>query len=380
MLLVWCESEDKRKGHTMHIEHEDPAKGKWDLATARDWGDRIPWLCGFNYLPSGAVNFLEMWRGATFDPEMIDRELGWAAAIGFNAVRTNLHYLDWVFDRDGLVDRVDRFLDIASRHGIATMLCLFDDCEFSGQPPQWGPQPEPRPGVHNSCAIGSPGRHLVGKADEWPFLRGYVQDILTRFGQDGRVVVWDLYNEPGNRAIFSDGATQGLHCDSLEPASQALMRAAFAWAREVAPRQPLTVALWRIGAIGSDPFPHPIDKEALVLSDVVSFHAYCPLPQLRYLAEAMQATGRPVFCTEWMARTIDSRIAEQLPYFRERKVGAFQWGLVKGRSQTYLPWPGFSGVEALGNTEWFHDILTEDGEPYSASELETIRALQTERV
>ncbi len=359
----------------MHVEHEDPSRGRWDQTVAAAWGDRQPWLCGFNYLPSSAVNFLEMWRGATFDADLIDRELGWAAAIGFNAVRTNLHYLDWVFDRDGLMQRVDRFLDIASRHGIATMLCLFDDCEFSGTAPQWGPQPDPLPGVHNSRAIGSPGRALVADRGEWPFLRGYVHDFLTRFGQDPRVVVWDLYNEPGNRAIFSTGATQGLHGDELEPASMDLMRASFAWAREVAPSQPLTVALWRIGAIGSDPFPHPIDKEALALSDVVSFHAYCPLPQMRYLSDALEASGRPLFCTEWMARTIDSRIGEQLPYFRERNIGAFQWGLVKGRTQTYLPWPGFAAPES-GNQEWFHDILSEDGQPYAPSELETIRALQ----
>ena len=356
-------------------DHGDPLAGRWEAARAIAWAAPLPWFCGFNYLPSGAVNFLEMWRASTFDPAMIDRELGWASAIGFNAVRTNLHYLDWVFDRDGLVERIDRFLDLAASHGIATMLCLFDDCEFSGETPHWGPQPDPRPGVHNSRAIGSPGRALVADRGEWPFLRGYVHDILSRFGSDGRVVVWDLYNEPGNRAIFRDGAVQGLHSDALEPASLALMQASFAWAREVAPAQPLTVGLWRIGAVGMDPFPHPIDKVALALSDVVSFHAYCPLPLLTYLVESLEAAGRPLFCTEWMARTIDSRIGEQLPFFRDRKIGAFQWGLVKGRSQTHLPWPGFAGA-TTGNQEWFHDILTEEGEPYAPAELDTIRALR----
>jgi hypothetical protein len=358
----------------MDMWHADPGEGRWTAEAARQWGAGHPWLCGFNFLPSGAVNFLEMWRAPTFDPAGIDRELGWAAAIGFNALRTNLHYLDWHFDRDGLVDRVDRFLDIASRHGIATMLCLFDDCEFSGAPPQWGPQPTPRPGVHNSCAIGSPGRHLVAKSEEWPFLRAYVYDLLNRFGSDPRVVVWDLYNEPGNRAIFKDGATQDVHCASLEPASHALMRATFAWAREVAPSQPLTVAPWRIGPVGGEAFGHPIDRDALALSDVVSFHAYCSLPHLRFLAEALEAIGRPIFCTEWMARTADSRIAEQLPYFRDRRIGAFQWGLVRGRTQTHLPWPGMVVGETVGE-EWFHDILTEEGLPYSPAELETIRAL-----
>ena len=316
-----------------------------------------------------------MWRGATFDPVSIDRELGWAAQIGFNALRTNLHYLDWHFDRDGLVDRVDRFLDIAARHGIATMLCLFDDCEFSGEPPQWGPQPTPRPGVHNSCAIGSPGA-------TWSQRRRVAvparlrHDLLNRFGSDPRVVVWDLYNEPGNRVIFEDGATQDVHCASLEPASHALMRATFAWAREVAPLQPLTVAPWRIGPVGGEAFGHPIDRDALALSDVVSFHAYCSLPHLRFLAEALEEIGRPIFCTEWMARSVDSRIAEQLPYFRDAQDRGVPVGPGPG------PHPDAPALAGHGQShgrrsdeEWFHDILTEEGLPYSAQESDTIRSL-----
>jgi hypothetical protein len=361
------------------IEHDDPADGRWSAERARAWGAATPWLCGFNFLPSNAVNFLEMWRAASFDPVTIDRELGWAAEVGFNALRTNLHYLDWRFDRDGLVDRVDRFLDLAAARGLASMLCLFDDCEFSGEAPDWGPQQAPRPGVHNGRAIGSPGRRLVADHDEWTFLRGYVHDIVSRFGRDPRVVVWDLYNEPGNRAIFGHGA-QTVHCESLEPASHALTRATFAWAREADPSQPLTVGAWRIGPIGGEAYGHPIDVDALALSDVVSFHAYCALPHLRFLAEALEGYGRPVLCTEWMARTIDSHITEQLPYFRERGIGAFQWGLVRGRTQTHLPWPGLAARPRDGaEDEWFHDILTEDGAPYAQAEIETIRALAAAR-
>jgi hypothetical protein len=351
---------------------------RWTAERASAWASERPWHCGFNFLPSTAVNFLEMWRGDTFDPVTIERELGWASRIGFNALRTNLHYLDWLNDRKGLIDRIDRFLDIAARQGLDSMLCLFDDCEFSGEAPAWGPQPGPRPNVHNSRAIGSPGRHLVAHRAEWPRLQAYVQDVIGRFARDRRVLVWDLYNEPGNRAIFSDGATQAVHCESLEPASHALMLETFASAREVAPDQPLTVAPWRIGPIGGEAYGHPIDRDALALSDVVSFHAYCSLPHLQFLAEALEQFGRPIFCTEWMARTVESRIAEQLPYFRDRKIGAFQWGLVKGRTQTHLPWPGIplgAGPTVGGAPEWFHDILTEEGHPHSSAEVETLRAL-----
>jgi hypothetical protein len=351
----------------------DPEAGKWTLERAEGWARGRPWLCGFNFLPSGTVNFLEMWRTQTFDAAAIERELGWAAGVGFNALRTNLHYLDWLWDRDGLVERVDCFLDIAAGQGLAVVLCLFDDCEFSGEDPRWGPQAEPRPGIHNSRAIGSPGRALVGRREEWPYLRGYVHDVVSRFGADPRVAIWDLYNEPGNRMIFPDATSQREYCASLEPASHALMRASFAWAREAGPSQPLTVAPWRIGPIGGEAYSHPIDRDALALSDVVSFHAYCSLPHLRFLCKTLELLGRPVFCTEWMARGVDSRIADQLPYFREHNIGAFQWGLVRGRTQTHLPWPGI-GIDPSG-TEWFHDILDEAGEPYCPIEVETIRRL-----
>lgn len=359
---------------------DDPAPGQWTAARASEWGSRHRWLCGFNFLPSSAVNFLEMWRQQSFDPAGIDRELGWGAAIGYNALRTNLHYLDWLWDRDGLVARLDQFLDIAAEHGLASMLCLFDDCEFSGDAPQWGPQPLPRPGIHNSRAVGSPGRYLVGRREEWPYLRAYVQDIVHRFGRDPRVLVWDLYNEPGNRMIFPDAMSQREHCSSLETDSHALMRASFAWAREADPEQPLTVAPWRLGRTGEDIYPHPIDRDALALSDVVSFHAYCSLPRLRHVADELESLGRPVFCTEWLARGIDSRIADQLPFFHERRIGAFQWGLVRGRTQTHLPWPGI-GLDIRsdedGGHEWFQDILTEEGLPYSAAEFKAVKSILT---
>jgi hypothetical protein len=350
--------------------------GRWTAERARDWARDRPWLCGFNFLPSTAVNFLEMWRAETFDPATIDRELGWAAAIGFNALRTNLHYLDWVHDRDGLIARIDGFLGLADRHGLRVMLCLFDDCEFSGETPFWGAQAGPRPGVHNGRALGSPGRAAVADRSRWPSFRDYVRHVVGAFARDPRVDVWDLYNEPGNRMIFELGR-QTEYDPALEPDSHDLMRACFAWAREVAPDQPLTVAPWRLNPLTGPGLPtywHPIDQDAVALSDVVTFHAYCPLDRMRAVVADLETTGRPVFCTEWMARGVGSRIEDQLPFFRARHVGAFQWGLVRGRTQTHLPWPGV--LPPTDDQEWFHDLLDETGAPYRPHELDLIRSVR----
>jgi hypothetical protein len=349
---------------------------RWSSERAQAWGAGRPWLCGFNFLPSTAVNFLEMWRADSFDPVTIDRELGWAAEIGFNALRTNLHYLDWRHDPAGLLARVDRFLDLAARHGLASMVCLFDDCEFSGEPGEWGSQQGPRPGIHNGRAIGSPGRRLVGDGEVRPRLRDYVQEVLRTFAEDPRLVVWDLYNEPGNRMILEDGR-QREHEAELEDASDALLRETFDWAREVCPSQPLTTGAWRLGSAGSPAYSHRTDRAALALSDVISFHAYSTLDRLEAAATELAAEGRPMFCTEWMARGVGSRIVDQLPVLRAREIGAFQWGLVRGRTQTHLPWPGV-GIEMTvrtgGDAEWFHDILSEAGEPHCLEEVRVIRA------
>lgn len=360
----------------MHHIERPLAEGQWTAAQAQEWAAGRHWLCGFNFLPSTAVNFLEMWRGDTFDPATIDRELGWAAAIGFNALRTNLHYLDWLHDPVGLIARVDHFLALAAKHGLECMICLFDDCEFSGENPQWSNQSAPRPGVHNGRAIGSPGRRLVGDRAVWPKLKNYVQSVIAAFARDPRISIWDLYNEPGNRMIL-DQDVQRQHCPLLEDDSDALMRATFAWAREVRPTQPLTTGAWRVGYDDAPGYGHRTDQAALELSDVVSFHAYCTLERLQTVVGEVAGYGRPMFCTEWMARGVGSRIQEQLPFLKARGIGGFQWGLVRGRTQTHLPWPGV-GIEmtqtACGEFEWFHDILTEDGRPHSEDELSVIRA------
>ena len=71
---------------------DDLESGKWAKKEqkAADWYQNQPWLFGFNFVPSTAVNDVEMWQQATFDAKTIDRELGWAQDLGFNTVRATL--------------------------------------------------------------------------------------------------------------------------------------------------------------------------------------------------------------------------------------------------------------------------------------------------
>lgn len=335
---------------------------RWPRERIQGWYAEQPWLCGFNYLPHTAVNWIDMWQGDTFDAATIEAEFALAEQIGFNTLRTNLHSLVWHDDPAGLRSRIDRFLGIASRHGLRAMLCLFDDCGFSGQEPRLGAQGDPIPGVHNSRACASPGRAVVRDRTCWALLEDYVGDIVGHFRDDARVLAWDLYNEPGNNSVFGPF---GLSSEApLLPHSMDLVRSAFEWARGVEPVQPLTTGIFN---------PSWPEENAVLaeLSDFVTFHNYLDLGLLQAQVAFLRSHGRPLMCTEWLARGLGSLPHTHLPYFKSERIGCYHWGLVNGRTQTHLPWPGLAG--AVDATVWQHDLFHSDGRPYDTEELEVFR-------
>src|ERR1035437_4224077 len=122
---------------------ETSPSSRWSEEAAWNWYKALPLQVGANFIPSTAINQLEMWQAETFDPATIDRELGWAAAVGMNVMRVYLHDLVWEQDAAGFCSRIDAYLAIADKHNIRTMLVLFDDCwnvEFA-----LGKQPDPKP-------------------------------------------------------------------------------------------------------------------------------------------------------------------------------------------------------------------------------------------
>lgn len=326
--------------------------GRWQADEAWAWYRKQPWLCGCNYIPSTAVNTSEMWQAQTFDPATIERELDWAARIGFNTCRVFVQFLVWDADPAGQLERMERFLEIAGRRGISTMYTLFDDCAFAGKQPYLGRQDDPVPSVHNSGWTPSPGHLRAVDPAAQARLEEYVRAVVGRFAQDERVLAWDLFNEPGNSEMGS--RSLGLLADS------------FRWARAARPAQPLTAGVWRRD------MP---DLNAVMLenSDVPSFHAYGELSALREMVEAvMKPTGYPFLCTEWMARSLGSRWETDLPYLKSERIGCYSWGLAAGRTQTRFPWGTPRG--APEPEVWFHDLFDADGRAYRAEEIAAIRA------
>ena len=354
---------------------------KWSQEQAWEWYRKLPWLRGFNYLPRNAVNWTELWQRETFDLPTIDQELGWAVEAGYNTLRTNLPYIVWQNDRDGLIERIQQFLSITEKHGIYVMICPMDDCGFSGDDPYLGPQKAPVPDLHNSQAAASPGRNIVVDETQWKGVEEYVRDIIRTFKDDTRILIWDLYNEPTNGVILSVEKEEFFD-EQLGPMATRLMEKAFVWARDENPSQPLTVGGWHgDSTVDSRKLPffaHDMDQKAFELSDIISFHAYTTAEKMSEMVKYLQSYERPLMCTEWLARHIGSEIHDQLPLFMSHKIACYQWGLVNGRTQTHLPWTNVKREQPDYRSKWFHDLLHEDGSPYDADEVALIRKLGCE--
>ena len=344
---------------------------RWTPEAAHAWLKAQPWIVGCNFTPSNAINQLEMWQASTFDLVTIDRELGLAASIGMNAVRVYLHDLLWLEDPQGFLDRIDAFLDVASRHDIRTMLVLFDSCW--NPDPALGPQPQPRDGVHNSGWVQSPGVRALENVEEHGRLEEYVRGVVARFGQDSRVMAWDIWNEPDNgpEVALCDPFALKAKADLVVP----LLIAAFGWAREMNPIQPLTSGIW-LGDWSAPDLLSPIQRAQTGNSDVISFHNYGLAEDFAQRVAWLKALGRPLLCTEYMARPAGSTLQAILPVAKEHDVGTFCWGLVKGKTQTHLPWDKWENPNLEGLKErWFHDIFHEDGTPHDPSEVAFLRLL-----
>lgn len=319
------------------------AQAPWPADKANNWYAQQPWMTGANFIPSTAVNQLEMWQEATFDPATIQRELGYAKEIGFNTMRVYLHHVAWQQDADGFKNRVKQYLGIAAQYDIKTMFVFFDDCWRDQY--HAGAQPAPIPGVHNSGWLKDPGSYIDNSPALMDTLEWYVKDMLTTFKNDDRICMWDLYNEPGH---FGHGDK-----------SWRLLKNVVTWARSIQPTQPVTIGIWNKDFTGFNQFQ-------LENSDVITFHNYRDTTSLLTAIDTLKTYKRPIVCTEYMKRPNGSTFATHLPIFKENGVGAINWGLVAGKTQTNYP-QGNKGGEAEPAL-WYHDIFRPDGSPFDEEE------------
>jgi hypothetical protein len=343
---------------------------RWSEEKANAWYQQQPWPVGSNFIPADAINELEMWQADTFDAKEIDKELGWAEGLGMNTMRVFLHDLLWQQDAAGFKQRLETFLTVASKHHIRPVFVLFDSVWDPF--PKSGPQRPPIPGVHNSGWVQSPGATALSDSSQYPRLKAYVQGVVGAFENDPRVLAWDLWNEPDN----TNGGAYG----KAEPKNKkdlvaALLPQVFSWARSANPIQPLTSGVWQGDW-------SPLEKLSVIAriqieqSDVISFHNYDWPEEFEKRVVSLQGYHRPILCTEYMARSVGSTFDTVLPIAKKYHVAAINWGLVAGKTQTYLPWESWQHPYVENDPPiWFHEVFWSDGKPYREQEAKIIREL-----
>lgn len=323
---------------------------RWSVQKAKAWYAAQSWPSGCNFQPSTAINQIEMWQNESFDAATIDKELGWAEELGFTTMRVFLSSVVWKAEPAVFKKNIDKFLAISASHKIRPMFVFFDDC--------WklesaiGKQDAPKPGVHNSGWVQDPSVSLrADTAKLFPVLEKYVKDILTTFKNDKRILLWDLYNEPGN---------QGHGITSLP-----LLKNVFKWARQVNPIQPLSAGIWYFDCPELNVFQ-------IQNSDVITYHNYSNPKEHEMEINLLKTHDRPMICTEYMARRNDSKFQNIMPLLRKNNVGAINWGFVSGKTNTIFAWD-----EPKPNEKepvlWFHDIYRQDKTPFDANEIEIIK-------
>ena len=356
-------------------------KQRWTKEQAWEWWDARPWLAGCNFVPS-QTPVLSMWKEDTLQEMMpvLRKELELAASLGFNTVRIWFPFNIWYHEREVCLDRIDRILSLFAEYGLSVMPVLFNDCVSFGRPENIE-IPKPQPG-HGTYDKGYHGGHkdspfIVAPEDArgwiyWdepeyrPVCEEYIHDIFTRFGQDERIIMWDMWNEPGN--------------SKRDAMSIPYLKRAFELARTYDPIQPLTAGVWEYAdSYGVNPtvdVSTTIQRVALELSDIITFHDYEPFWKVQNIVKKLEEEGRPMANTEWLHRIWDNTIYDQLPLYKEKKIGSYSWGLVAGFSQHYLPWEWLT-VEhpELDFSKWQHDLFHEDHTPYDPGEIELIKKL-----
>jgi Cellulase (glycosyl hydrolase family 5) len=309
-----------------------------------------------------------MFQASTYNAGLNDKELGMAESIGMNTARVFLQDQLWLADPEGFKKRLSAFLDIAAKHHIRPILVLFDSCWEPNS--HLGPQHPPIPGIHNSGWVQSPGKERLMDHSIESELKRYVQGVVGAFAEDDRVLAWDVWNEPDNA-----GRDEQTDVPAKVQRVNELLPKVFAWAREMHPQQPLTSGVWR--GNWTDPAEETATvKIQLSESDIISFHNYEWPEMFEARIQSLRPLHRPLICTEYMARGNGSTFDTILPIAKREHVAAINWGLVQGKTQTYLPWDSWKRPYITEKPAvWFHEIFEGDGRPYRQREVDLMRQL-----
>jgi hypothetical protein len=349
--------------------------GQWPKEKAWQWYNSRKWMRGCNYLQADCIDPFEQWQEFEFDEKLktAEKELDWAASIGFNALRVRVPFEVWVKEKDGLINRFERFLKISDKRGIGIMPRFGQDCLVPKEeyvPFVPGPQRKVEWGYHGGYQrdpwrkgnIGwSPLEEKENEKDFYDFLEAMVK----AFGKDNRVIMWEIWNEPGN--------------SGRDNMSADYIRKSFEIIRKLSPIQPLTCnGGWSFKPDNPDPLStiRQIEIMSMELSDIINFHHYGqPWETANIIHCLKKKYERPIIITEWLHRINNNNFQNILPLLYMERIGSFSYGLVAGKAQFYEPWEGMRDKPGLDMRLWQHDIFKSNGRPYDPEEIKVIKKL-----
>lgn len=346
--------------------------GKWSEEKAWKWYNSQPWIRGYSTYPSNCVNRIAMWQEYKHDEviKQADYEFSLAKETGFNAVRAIIQFDVWLYQHDSFMKNLEEYISVANKHSQKVMLVLGNDCTvaksrwkapvFGEQKIDWGYHSGIKGGQH-AGDYKEPGYQLLDESDLLEKFYEMVGEIAQKYAKDERVQIWNIWNEVGN--------------SNRENMSRSIMEKTFEIVRSYSPIQPLTADVWSRHLIDE---AKDVEKLALELSDIISFHCYGPYNEFVIMIKQLKEKyNRPLVCSEWLNRLGNNNVNEIFPLLYLEKIGSYHWGLMQGFSQTFEPWGGYfirqANGENLDLTVWQHDIFRFNGMPYIPSEIKTFK-------
>lgn len=345
---------------------------RWSEEKAWEWYNKHSWIRGCNFIGSDCANRIDQWQEEGFYERLqtADREMALARETGFNSIRLIIEYDVWNQQHDGFMKRLDEYIETAHKNGLSVCFVLAHDCcvpKHQFKPAVMGKQHYDlgyHGGRKNSPHDVETEEHTYSILDEPEIAENYlkmVREIIGTYRNDERVILWNIFNEPGNRR-------GDLSLD--------IMKRMFEVAREVDPIQPLCADVWSEVDENGVPMTN-IERVALELSDVISFHCYYNFDRFTRTVKNLKKVNRPMFCTEWLHRIYHNNIRDIFPLLCEEKIGSYHWGLVASyKTQYFEPWERiwkeYEGTD-WDLTKWQHDIYRPSLRPYDPEEIRIIK-------
>lgn len=349
---------------------------KWSKEKAWEWYNANSWIRGCNYMSADCANRIDQWQEYEFEErfETTKKELKLMAELGYNSIRIIPEFIVWEKEHDGFMERFERCITLAAQNNISCMVVLGNDCmppyEEALKRMNLGKQHVDL-GYHGGRKVSQHGTfNNAGYSllDEPEYAKKYyvfVEELVKKYKNDERIIMWDVFNEPGNSNRNS------MSLPHLKKFLEII--------RDIDPIQPSTIGIWS-QSINLENLKE-IEKFGLENSDIISYHNYNSYENNIEELKILKKFGRPIINTEWLNRCGENTVEAMFPLFYLEKIGRYNWGFVAGKYQTFEPWNWIwdsykENPKAYDNfdfTKWFHDLYRPNHNPYNPKETNLIK-------